>query len=189
MYIFIKRGAVLPFAVYLCKKAPVFDVLPAIKVNNWLNAESLQRIYTMARMFVLNNNLHVSLGAFEKEPKGESAISFIFGRQNKYMHVIITHNSAKYVARNIEQQHALLANAFVWQNLPLSSNTAYFKGSDEMGVSFGANFAITAEMLSNMGFCLNAKEEFLTGVYKHPIPIIGTENSINMADFNSVVIV
>lgn len=133
----------------------VFDALPALKVRHYQGRSACGNIYTLARMYVLEDALALSLCAFEKAPPPESRVGFGIGRpEGPVLELALGPNGVQ------------LRLAPGQESLP-PPEAAYFTGQDEQGWYWGANMSLGREVLAKAGVNLAQETAFWANLGKY----------------------
>ncbi len=133
-----------------------FDTLPALKVRHFVGESRQGPLYTMAQMYVYQDNLALRLSAFEQTPEKTSSIGFcISARQDCALFI------------NLYPQSVQLSLCTKSQEEPLSPPLQHKQaGEDEQGWYWGAELFICAEYLQQVGFVPTVESEFFANLFK-----------------------
>lgn len=136
----------------------VFDALPALKVRHYESGMQPGNVYAFARLYVWQRSLALSLSVFEKDPAGDSRVSFgVCGKEK----------AAVLVAQLSPASLTLTLHGPAGEEALPPPEVARFSGADEQGWYWGGNCTLPPEALAGAGLDFAADTAFFAGVVKH----------------------
>ncbi len=131
------------FPVTISDSPLEFDSLAALKCRVW--QPGAHRVYTMARLYLLNGDLQASFSAFERKPLPGSAILLRVGGQDAALHLCLTPEKAALLCGGA----APLPADVLAQGSAVEARR--FSGVDEQGWYWGAGLTVSGAALARAG--------------------------------------
>lgn len=172
----------MAFSVPLSAAPLQAGTLPALKTRHFSSAGPKARIYTMARLYLLQGDLMLDLCAFERTPAPESYITFAAGGSGPHFFQL-----------RLAPQEALLSLCPQGRALALygppagqaldAPVPARYAGSDEQGWYWAAGVRIPAAVLATAGIAMQGGAGFQAALFKHQGNAVGA--SVPFADYSA----
>lgn len=156
----------MAFPVSSSSTALVFDTLPSLKARYWYLPQPAPKLYAMARCYVLNGALRLSLVSFERTPPVGSRLAFAAGGSDGRL----------LLARMGPQSSALfLCDAAdrpgLWADVPgverPMAQPERIAGVDEQGWYWGVQLTLPAQAVAEAGIRAVPGAAFRGAVFKH----------------------
>lgn len=180
----MERGDPVTFPVTMSGSPLEFDTLPALKTRRFFGSGSAEartaaRIYTMARLYLLDGALRLSLVAFEREPAPQSRVLFALAGEDtaadgKLALVCLSPGEARLMLADAATPPPLWEPFGKAVSQPLPAE--FFAGVDEQGWYWGAQTALPADALQQAGCRPAQGAAFRAALYKfcEGAPAFGT---------------
>lgn len=143
------------------------DTLPAVQVSHYWGRRP--HIYTLARLAVHNEALHLSLLAFERAPQPGSVVAFALAAAQQPGSFLFLELSPGAVSVRLFPASAA-SQALPPQGgrlLALPAAPGRFGGVDEQGWFWGANLLLPEDLLAHAHIPLGSGQVFWGALYKY----------------------
>lgn len=146
----------MAFPVTVSGQALDMGALPALKVCRYHGISRNGKVYTYARLYILDGALHFALTAFERTPEPESQVELAVAGAKDQMLLYRLSPSGGTLWRRQNGEETRLAE----ETPPLSH------GNDEQGWSWSAESSFSPEALASIGLELSVGCTFQASVFK-----------------------